>query len=83
MNVLVRSAVQISGLVIAGSLLMLAATKPDTAERTITVVSLTAGLAVAVTTIVLSRYGRQALTLIRRDKTDESSQRTVSSQEDQ
>ncbi|HIW62584.1 MAG TPA: hypothetical protein H9881_09020 [Candidatus Stackebrandtia excrementipullorum] len=83
MNALAHAAVRISALVVAGSLLMLAATGPGTAERIITIVSLTAGLLVAVATIVLSRYGRQALALIRRDKTDRSSRRTVSPQEEQ
>ncbi|MFD0556371.1 hypothetical protein FB566_1610 [Stackebrandtia endophytica] len=83
MNVLVRTAIQASTLVIAGSLLMLSATREGSAERVITVISLTVGLLVAVTTIVLSRYGRQARNLIRRRRTDGSNARSVSPQEDQ
>ncbi|GAA4922741.1 hypothetical protein LX16_5040 [Stackebrandtia albiflava] len=82
MTVLVRTAIQVSSLVIVGSLLMLSATAPDSAERVVTVVTLAAGLAVAATTIVLSRFGRQALNLIRPEREGDSG-RTVSPQEDQ
>lgn len=83
MNVAARGVLQISGLVVAGSLLMLGATQPGSAERVITIVSLTVGLLVIAATIVLSRYGRRVLAVIRRDKAEKSSRRTSSIQEDQ
>lgn len=59
MELFARLAIPASAFVVAGSLLMLLATKDGTPERTITIVALIGGLTVAAFAVILFRLGRQ------------------------
>lgn len=60
MELFSRAALNLAAFITVGSLLMLAATRPGTAARQITVFTLVAGLTViAITVIVLLRHRRR------------------------
>ncbi|MGH8791547.1 MAG: hypothetical protein ACRDXX_02755 [Stackebrandtia sp.] len=54
-----RAVLPLALFIVAGSLLMLLATKDGTAERAITIFALIAGLLAAGTSVLLLRFGRR------------------------
>ncbi|WP_327352595.1 hypothetical protein [Streptomyces sp. NBC_01304] len=67
MEVLARAALTLASFLVVGSLLMLAATKPHSPERTITVISLIGGAVAMAACVALIRLGRRRADPVSKD----------------